>query len=214
MDIPAIFTLFMAVLALALKPGPGMMALISRTLAHGMPGCLLFMAGVLIVNTFYLSLILLGLRFAHDDLLFISILLKALAAVYLIYLGIKGLQNPDIDMAMKDFKEERLFDNLTAAIMLTLSNPLVIVFFGGLMPSLINVPDMTALDVGIILAVIWGVELGVAVLYCLPFALSRSKMNATHLRKINIGSSLILIAVGIYIGYSALPAKDFLATFG
>jgi threonine/homoserine/homoserine lactone efflux protein len=210
MDLHTIFTFAMAVFALAIKPGPGMMTVISRTLVQGMPACFAFLSAVCIVSLLYLGLVLTGLRFAEEDLVFISILLKAAAAAWLIYLGVKGLQNPDIDMAL-EYKEQRVFDIFTASLILTLSNPLVIVFYGGLVPSLIDINNISFDDVLILSFVIVVVEVSVAVAYCLPFAYSRNFITPTLLRKVNIGSSIVLILVGLFIGYSAMPANDILS---
>lgn len=212
MDFQTIITFTAAVFALAVKPGPGMMTIISRTMAHGLPACFLFVTGLCIVSFFYLGLVLLGLRFAEEDLLFISILLKSCAAVYLIYLGIKGLMNPDFQFGAPsdaaEPEEQKLFDTFTGSIMVSLSNPLLIVFYGGLVPSIIDVSTIRFVDVVIMCAIIAAIELGVALAYCAPVAYSRHFAKAASLRKITIGASIALILVGLYIGYSALPAQD------
>lgn len=211
MDFHTTITFALAVCALAIKPGPGMMTIISRTLAFGMSACWTFLAGLCLVSVFYLGLVLWGLKFAEEDLLFVSILLKSCAAVYLIYLGVKGLQNPDVEMKISEFKEERIFQNFLGAVMVSASNPLLIVFYGGLVPSLVDVSTLGFADVIIMAGVIVAVEVGVAVSYCLPFSLSRNVITPKMLRNVTIGSSIALILVGLYIGYSALPAKDVLS---
>jgi len=213
MDFAATLTLAIAVMGLSMKPGPGMMTIMSRTLSQGMPACFIYMLGVNIVNMFFLSLVLAGLHFAENDLLFLSILVKALAAVYLIYIGVKGLQHPDVDLNLKEGKVERLFDNLSASIVLTLSNPLVILFFAGILPSVLHVPEMTWQDVLIIAGVLIVVETGVAVAYCLPLAFSRHFFTPKLMKNINIGASIVIIIIGLFIGYSALPAKDIMSLF-
>lgn len=208
MDLQTILTFALAVFALAVKPGPGMMTVISRTLSHGMMGCYSFLLAVCLVSYFYLGLVLAGLKFAEEDLLFVSILLKSCAAVYLIYLGVKGLKNPDVELKIESNKEQKLFDDFTGFIMLTLSNPLVIVFYGGLVPSILDVSEIGFTEVVTLAAVITVVECAVAIAYCLPFSLSRNFLTDKILRRVTIGSSIILILVGLYIGYSALPAMD------
>ncbi len=213
MDLAAIFTLALAVAALSFKPGPGMMAIMSRTLAQGMAGCLTFMAGVNIINMIFLGFVLMGLKFAEDDLLFISILIKSLAAVYLIWMGIKGLQNLDMQFQLKEHKAESLFDTFTTSVMLTLSNPLVILFYAGILPTVLNVGAIGIDDMIVIAAIIIAIETGVAVLYCLPLAYSRNFFTPELTRRMNILSSIVIIFVGLYIGYSALPAEDLRAVF-
>lgn len=208
MDFQTIITFGLAVFALAVKPGPGMMTVISRTISHGMIGCYAFLLAVCLVSYFYLGLVLAGLKFAAEDLVFISILLKSCCAVYLIYLGVKGLMNPDVELKIDEGKEQKLFDDFTGFLMLTLSNPLVIVFYGGLVPSILDVSAIGFGEVLTLMVVITVVEVAVAITYCLPFALSRNFLTPAILRRVTIGSSIVLILVGLYIGYSALPAQD------
>ncbi len=208
MDFQTTIIFAVAVFGLAVKPGPGMMTIISRTMASGLSGCFTFIAGLCLVSFGYLGLVLAGLRFAEEDLLFISILLKSFAAVYLIYLGIKGLQNPDVELSMVEGKEQKLFDTFTGAVMVSLSNPLLIVFYGGLVPSIVDVSTIGFVDIVIMFAIIAAIELGVALAYCVPVAFSRHLITPALLRKITIGASCVLILVGLYIGYSAIPARD------
>lgn len=188
-----------------------MMAMMSRTLAQGMPALLVFISGVCIVSLFYLALVFAGLKIAAEDLLFVTILIKSLTAVYLIYLGIKGLLNPEIGLKIYEQREEKLFDNFTASVMLTLSNPLVIVFYGALLPSILNIETMNMADMIIAALIIVAVEVVTAIGYCLPIAYSRTIITPRLLRNVSIFSSVILIAIGLYIGWSALPARDVLS---
>ena len=213
MDLSSVLTLSIAVSALSCKPGPGMMAIMSRTLSQGMQGCFTFMAGVNLVSMGYLSLVFMGLVFAKDDLLFISILIKALAAVYLIWIGIKGLQNPSVELELKEGKAESLFDTFTAAAMLTLGNPLIILFYAGILPTILDIGEIGYADMIIVAVIIMSIETGIAVLYCLPVAYSRHFFTVASSRRMNLLSSIAIILVGLYIGYSALPAEDLKAVF-
>ena len=49
--------------------------------------------------------------------------------------------------------------------------------------------------------------------YCLPFALFRKKLPEEFLKGLRIFSSAVIILIGLYIGYSALPSKDVLSLF-
>ncbi len=211
MDLQAAIAFAAIIFGLAIKPGPGMMAMMSRTMAQGMSACLIFLIGVCLVSLFYMALVFAGLKLAQDDIIFISLLIKSLTAVYLIYLGIKGLQNPDVNFSVREYREEKLFDNLSASIMLTLSNPLVIAVYGAIIPSTFDIADMTTVDMVIAGLIMIFVEVGVAVGYCLPIALTRKSITPTMLRKVSIFSSIVLIIVGLFIGASALPAKDLLS---
>ncbi len=127
MTLEAIITLSIAVLALALKPGPGMMMVMSRTISGGMSACFTFMLGFLLVTMAYLWFVLLGFHLVDLDIVFLAIFIKTLAAVYLLHLGVKGIMYPEVSYGVTEPQGHSFFDNLSAAIILTASNPLIIV---------------------------------------------------------------------------------------
>ncbi len=213
MTFEAMTTLAIAVLGLAMKPGPGMMMVMSRTLGQGMKACFTFLIGFLVITLLYLILVFIGFQMANFDLAFVMILIKSLAAVYLIYLGIKGLQNPNIDYVEETPKGHSFYDNLTASMVLTLSNPLVIVFYAGILPSILDVSVMTINDMVMIAAIVLFIEGIIPILYCAPLALYRKKIPLNFLKGMRIFSSIMIILIGLYIGYTALPAKDILFVF-
>ena len=210
----AVFILAVAVMGLAIKPGAGMMMVMCRTLAQGMSACLTYALGFCIVSLVFLGLVIFGYKFADDiDVVFISIVVKSLAAVYLIWLGFKGLRDLQEEYQVKELKEENFVDNLTASIFLTLSNPLTIVFYAGVIPTILDVRSISFMDILIISIVICVVEFAVAIGYSLPLALYRYKLKPEFLSGLKHFSSIVIILVGLYIGYTALPAKDLTSVF-
>ncbi|MEM7617781.1 MAG: LysE family translocator [Pseudomonadota bacterium] len=208
MTLESIITLSIAVLGLAIKPGPGMMMVMSRTMGQGMKACFTFLIGFLLITFLYLVLVFAGFQMAGFDLTFILIMIKALAAVYLIYIGFKGLQNPEISYAEETPEGHSFYDNLTASMMLTLSNPLVIVFYAGILPSIIDVTDINLNDMAIIVGIVLIIEGIMPILYCAPLALYRKKIPLEFLKGMRVFSSIMIILIGLYIGYTALPAQD------
>ena len=208
MDYQAIITLALAVLALALKPGPGMMMVMSRTIAQGLSACFAFMAGFLIVTFAYLLIVFVGFNIPGLDTVFLIILIKAFAAAYLIWLGFKGLKDIHLAYNEKDIEEQSFFDTFSAAVMLTISNPLVIVFYAGILPTLLDINAMSIDDMIIITFVVLTIEAIVPFLYCVPLALFRKKIPIDWLKGMRVFSSIVIILIGLYIGYSMLPAND------
>lgn len=213
MTLQAILTLAMAVFALAIKPGAGMMMVMSRSLSQGMGACLTFVLGINIVSIFYLMLVFFGFKYAQVDLVFISILIKSIAAVYLIWMGVKGLQQNNKGLSVDEVGARNFFDNFSASILLTLSNPLVIIFYAGIIPTILDVATLTWHDLFVISLVIIVVETVVAVAYSAPLVFYRHKVNKSFLEGMRVFSSIVIICVGLYIGYTALPAEDLKAVF-
>ena len=59
-----------AVFILAMKPGPGMMMVMSRTISGGMGACLTFLLGFLFITFLYLAVALAGFHFIDLDVVF------------------------------------------------------------------------------------------------------------------------------------------------
>ncbi len=213
MTLEAIITLTIAVLGLAIKPGPGMMMVMSRTMGQGMKACFTFLIGFLLITFLYLVLVFIGFQMTNIDLTFILILIKSLAAVYLIYIGVKGLQNPDVAYLNETPEGHSFFDNLSASIMLTISNPLVIVFYAGILPTLIDVSNITMNDMALITMIVLFIEGIVPILYCAPLAFYRKTISLEFLKGLRIFSSIAIILIGLYIGYTAIGSEDILAVF-
>lgn len=214
MTTQAILTLALAVMALAIKPGPGMMMVMSRSISGGLTACLTFVLGICLVSLLFLGLVLFGYKFFDGvDLVFISIVVKAFAATYLIWLGVNGLRKAQEPFFIEDLKVESFGENLSASIALTLSNPLAIVFYAGVLPTVLDVNSITTSSMFIVALVIVVVETVVAVGYSLPLIFCRHKMSKKFFRGLKYFSSIIIVLVGIYIGYSALPSKDITSVF-
>lgn len=209
----AIITFSLAVLALGLKPGPGMMMVMSRTIAQGMSACYAFLAGFLLVTLLYLILVFIGFQYVNLDLVFISILVKALAATYLIWIGVKGFQNIELSYSVEDCKTERFIDGFFGAMVLTASNPLVIVFYAGILPSLLDVSTMTLDDMILITSIVLVIEGGLVLAYCLPLSLFRKRFPVDFLKGLRVFCSIMMIIIGLYIGYMAVVAEDLRTVF-
>ena len=213
MTIEVLLAFALAVGALAIKPGAGMAMTMSRSISGGWPACFAFVLGFCIVSILFLLIVIAGYQAFEVDLVFITILIKSCAAVYLIYLGFKGLSEANESLDLVENPAESFFDNLSSSIVLTLSNPLTIVFYAGILPTLIEVQTITFIDVVALSLVIVVVEYAVAIFYCAPMILFRKKMKQQSLQGLKIASSLTIILVGLYIGYTAIPAKDLLSVF-
>lgn len=209
----AMLTLAAAVLALGLKPGPGMMMVMSRTLSQGMSACFTFLAGFLTMTFVYLMCAFASFQILNFDIVLISIVIKTMAALYLIWMGVRGLQNIELNYSVEECKYENFFDGFVGALALTASNPLVIVFYAGILPSIINVNQMSFDDMSIITMIVLGLEGGLVLLYCLPLALFRKKIPIKLLKKLRVFSSIMMILIGCYIGYTAVASKDVLSVF-
>lgn len=213
MDFEALTTLFFGVALLAAKPGPGMMTVATKAMGEGLPSVLSFMVGTNLVKIIFFVLVVLGYGLLPERALAVTVVLKTVTAAYLIWLGVQGLRKLDPDAEADEViaRKHGFSENFTAGFMLTISNPFDILFFAGVLPTILKVGSVGIGDYALAaLAIVLGDSL-VALSYAVPIALSRKFIRRTAVRKLNIVASAGLVLVGVYIGYSALPAKDILA---
>jgi len=215
MDIASLTAYAMTIAALAIKPGPGVLAVVSRAASRGVPGFVSYMSGATLGEVFYLALVAFGFVLLGDELLFLSILLKALAGVYLIYLGYNTLKQPfDITLhTPKDGGMKSNWEDFSTGLMLTLSNPFVIVVFGGIVPTVISPDNVSVGDFAILAAVTVIVQVSIDFIYCAPVLFSRHFFKMQTLERLRIVSGIVMILIGLYLGFSALPAEDILSVF-
>ncbi len=213
MTLESILVLALAVAILEIKPGPGMMMLMSRTASQGMKACYSFMLGYLIVTFFYLLCVFASFNAPGLDMVFLTILTKSLAAVYLMWVGFKGLKEVHLTYNVDDIEGHSFFDTFSSALAVTAANPLVIVFYAGILPTIIDVGSITLNDMVLISFVVLTIEFIIPVLYCIPFAVFGKKVSVGFLKKLRIFSSIVIVAIGLYLGYTALVAEDILAVF-
>jgi len=177
-------------------------------------GTFMFTIGMNAVKILYLGCVVMGFHFAQADILFLVILIKAFAAAYLIWMGIEGLRHSDVDMTLPgQDKPLRMWDNIRTGITLSLANPLEILFFAGVVPTVVDVSAVTFETFLIFSAIIIVIETGVAMAYAIPLSYSRNFLNPRVMEKVNFISNLMLIGVGLIIGWSAMPAADILSVF-
>lgn len=213
MSIESLLALAAAVFVFALKPGPGIMMAMTRSVSDGFKGLGTFLIGFNIGLGVYLAIVFIGLETLHIDIVFLSILVKSLAAVYLIYLGLKGFQTPNPKITIEESETKSMLDNISSAMMLTLSNPMVIVFYASIIPVFIA-PDTITLDmILVIMAMLMIIDTLGMVIYCLPLILFRKTIPQSFMDKVRIVSSAIIILIGLYIGYTAIGASDILSVF-
>ncbi len=213
MTFDAFLTLFCGVALLAAKPGPGMMTVATKAMGEGLGSVISFMVGTNLVKIIFFVLVVLGYGLLPERALFVSIILKTVTAVYLIWLGAQGFKKLDPDARANDdiVKKTGFQENFLAGFMLTISNPFDILFFAGVLPTILNVADVGVGDYVLAALTIVVADSVVALSYAVPISLSRRFINRAVVRKLNIVASAGLILVGLVIGASALPARDILS---
>ncbi|MEO8063804.1 MAG: LysE family translocator [Pseudomonadota bacterium] len=167
---------FCAVYALAVAtPGPGVAAIIARSLAHGLRGAPAFIGGFVVGDFIWFAIAATGLAALAKTAAALFIAIKWAGVAYLLYLAWKLWTAPAERVAVTGSQDDgqhgwRAF---VASLMLTLANPKAILFFLALLPTVI---DMTSLNL------VRFVEISAAMAVVLPAVLGSYALLATKAR--------------------------------
>ncbi len=219
MTLESLLALAAAVFVFSLKPGPGILTSISYSMSHGLSGLVAFLVGFNISLGIFLTIVFVGLMGAGHfsvDVVFLAVLAKSIAAIYLIAIGFKELQKWDkpIDMNPLKMDEAKTFiDIMLSAVVLTVSNPMVIVFYASIIPVFVA-PEFITIQVAVIvIAMLMIIDSFGMLFYCAPLLFFRKALPTNFIKYVKLISAVIIILIGLYIGYTTLPATDVTSVF-
>jgi threonine/homoserine/homoserine lactone efflux protein len=177
---------FGVVYALAVAtPGPGIAAVIARSLARGMRGSPAFIAGFLIGDLTWFTVAATGLAALAKTAHLAFVIVKYAGVVYLLYLAYrmwtsaaKPVETDEVDDSQKP---ARLF---LGSLALTLGNPKAMVFFLALLPTVVKLETLTVsafLEIAAVICVIMP-----AVLASYAYAAARARRLLKSQRAIRV----------------------------
>lgn len=120
-------------------PGPGMTALVARSVANGAKSGFAMLSGLILGDLFYLSLAVFGLAVIAQNFGEVFIVIKILAALYLAFLAWKFWTAEHGVLQAKVVDNKELFSAAASGFAITLSNPKTIAFYLALLPVVIDV---------------------------------------------------------------------------
>jgi len=150
--------IFSSVYLLAVAtPGPGVAAVIARSLARGTQGALAFIAGFLIGDLIWFAVAATGLAALAQTARLVFVVIKYAGALYLLYLAYRlwtakpAVVAEDAEPIDIGQKPMQLF---LGSLALTLANPKTAIFFLALLPTVVRLEELTVFGFLEIVAVI------------------------------------------------------------
>ena len=199
MDIERLALFAAAYLAVVILPGPAVTAVVARVLARGPRGSVAYVAGVAAGALVWFSVAAAGLAALAATFAPIFVVIRYAGAAWLLYLAWKLWTAPPRALTVSgDIDEGRgLF---LAGLALNLGNPKAIVFFLALLPSVVELGELTPLAFAELAGVIVTVVAGVFSTYVLLAArLHRLFASPRALRLVNRGSSVAVAGAAVAV---------------
>jgi threonine/homoserine/homoserine lactone efflux protein len=196
------FLAFCAIYTLAVAaPGPGVAAVLARSLAHGTRDAPAFIAGFLMGDLVWLTLAATGLAALAQTAQAALLVIKYGGALYLLYLAYKLWTAParplEAGPASSGEKPTRVF---LGSLALTLGNPKPIAFFLALLPTVIDLETLSIagfLEIIAAMAIILPVVLGI---YALAAARARRFFkSARSVRIINRSTGAVMAGAAVAV---------------
>lgn len=193
---------FCAVYALAVAtPGPGVAAIIARSLAHGFRGAPAFVAGFVIGDLVWFSIAATGLAALARTAATVFVAIKWAGVVYLLYLAWKLWTAPAERVAVGvDDQRQHGWRAFIASLMLTLANPKAILFFLALLPTVIDLASLNAVrfvEISAAIAIVLP-----AVLFTYVFLAARARELFTTpqaVRRLNRSSGVAMAGAAVVV---------------
>ena len=197
-----LFLYFGALVILFLTPGPVWIAIIARTVSGGVKSGMSLVLGVSLGDLLWPIMAYFGLGLLISLYSDILILVRYMAAIILVIMGIqtvlasrKGIKAND------DLTKSGFFAGFTAGLIAVTANPKATLFYLTLLPSFFNFGEIGLTDLAIISGISFAVPLLGNVLMILFLAKAKTFLSSpSAVRVTNIVSGILLVVVGIVIG--------------
>jgi threonine/homoserine/homoserine lactone efflux protein len=190
-----------AMLVLAASPGPGVFATIARALASGFRPSLAVICGIVLGDVIFLLFAAFGLSLVAQALGNMFFIVKICGGAYLIWLGVRiWFKKPGPVIGNQNRNIHSQWGNFATGLVITLSNPKVILFYCGFLPTFLDLSALTLIDLVIVVTIIT-IVLG-CVLGTYAFLASRARRMFTNqqaVRRLNRAAGGVMAAAGVAI---------------
>jgi threonine/homoserine/homoserine lactone efflux protein len=128
-------------------------------------------------------------------------IVKICGGAYLVWLGIKiWLKDPEPACGAQDSDTRSQWGNFFSGLVITLSNPKVILFYCGFLPTFLDLSNLTVFDLVIVVAIITAVLVGVLGIYAHLASRARKLFtNKRSVRRLNRAAGSVMVAAGVAI---------------
>ena len=201
----SIFTYIFLGISMAATIGPVKTVLLNTGLKSGFFHAWFFSLGGLVTDVLYMVVVYFGIG-QFIDSIYLKLFLWSFGCFVLLYTGIENLLSlPKIEMNMKTKKRNRLRHSILAGFLMSLLNPLTILFWLGIYGSMLAKTAGISTGYQIIInsiAILLGIML-IDFLMSFFSSVARKLLSTKLLKTVSFVSSILMIGFGIYFGNQA-----------
>lgn len=203
MSVEGLLFLFISIGILVVKPGPSMVALITRSLQAGFFPAFGIALGLASMHLVYFPLAAFSFSLEGDLVEKLTFFLQLAGAAYIISIAVKGLRNIDRnpwDNRVEDQRAKAWMENVTTGFAISVANPYIILFYVGLIPTIFDFKSFVGLDIAFASLATSMIVLSFLSLICALASQMRECLREYHfVRGLNLVSSLVMLGLGVFI---------------
>jgi threonine/homoserine/homoserine lactone efflux protein len=185
---------------LAVSPGPGLVAILSRTLGGGYASGLAVTAGLVIGDAIFLGIAMIGLSAIANTMGPWFQIVKYAGAAYLIWIGVQAIRSAGAQLSIDAERSGALWRDLALGLLVTLGNPKPILFYGALLPTFLDLQRTTPADFIVMMSVVVIVSFAVYSGYMLMAHRARRLLGSTGTaQRLNQTTGVMLIGSGLVV---------------
>ena len=202
MHVSVLFAFSIALAVTVAVPGPGIFAVVSCAIGRGFRESLALICGMVLGDLIYFTLAVLGLAALAHTMGEFFIVVKLAGAGYLIWLGVKLWRSaPAVMREGAQTAPQRGFKRtFVGGLFVTIGNPKAIGFYAGLLPTFINLDQLSlseALTMGAIVVVMVA---GIPAIYAYAAASSRKFFHRpSRMKALNRTAGTMMIGAGVSV---------------
>lgn len=194
-----IMALAIAILLLAIVPGPGVLTIIARALSSGIRTATMLALGIVVGDLAFLLMAIFGLSYLAEFLGSLFSIVKLAGGIYLIWLGLSLWRSTESKSTeYKIGRSQPSLSDFLSGLAITLGNPKVILFYLTFLPTFMDLRSLSASDIALTAFVVSSV-LGV-VLIAYAYVAVRSEVFIQDHRKakrVRQAAGGMLIGIGV-----------------
>jgi len=191
------FTLFV----FAVTPGPGTLALLSISTSKGLASAIFFSIGMTLGDLSYLTIVIFSLNALADLITPVTTAVQYFGACYLFYLGYSQWTAGKFSMDNEVSAQSHLKELLTG-FLLAGTNPKVMIFYLSVLPSLIDLNQVSiAYGLKIVATVAISLLLGLVFIGVLGKKLRQLISSQKMALRVNRIFGTVMIGVGLSLFY-------------
>ncbi|QIL90537.1 LysE family transporter [Microbulbifer sp. SH-1] len=201
MTLISALALFGTMVVLAVIPGPGVLAVVARSVSGGVLHGVLTSVGIVLGDYVFIALCLSGLAYIADAMGSAFVVLKFLGAAYLVWMGFSLIcaRRKTNTQPATEIQSSR-YGSLLLGLTTTLGNPKAILFYLSFFPAFLPMHDIGVMDAVTILVVTALAVGGVMLIYVwITVRAKKILQNKPENRSLNLFGGSILIASGVWM---------------